>query len=193
MDPRAEQFIARAKEALTAVHQSLRNNPAHWRINTSAVKTSIQYVDQSRIMYDPRRIEERVWIITEVQLFASFDPGDGAIRDVNDWCEREWNSALHVDPCNAAILTGLGNLWLSKAQNVLARIHRQERATGHIDDLAADRRAGTADYHEARTILQPAIDFFARAVEIAQSQGRLTGELLVKVESCSTTNEISPS
>jgi hypothetical protein len=46
------------------------------------------------------------WIITEVQFFASNDPSDG-VREVSDWCEREWNRALHIDPYNVAILTGL--------------------------------------------------------------------------------------
>jgi hypothetical protein len=77
-------------------------------------------------------------------------------------------------------MTGLGNLWLSKAQNVLARIDHQDGGQ-KVDTLTADRRAGSADYHEARTILQPAVDFFAQAVQMAQSQGRLTGELLEKV------------
>jgi len=39
----------------------------------------------------------------------------------------------------------------------------------------------TADYVEARAILQPAVDFFARAVEIARIKGCLTGKLLEKV------------
>ncbi|KAF8544247.1 hypothetical protein BDD12DRAFT_59963 [Trichophaea hybrida] len=185
MDPRVEQYIASAKAGLTNVHKSLKSNPTHWRSCTSAVKTSISYVDHSRIMYDPRRIEERVWILNEVQYFAYFDPDSGGVPEVTAWCEREWNRVLTTDPSHVVALTGLGSAWLSKAQYLLARIHREEKACRDIDDASAERRLHTADYVEARAMLQPAVDFFARAVENARNQGRLTGPLLEKMAEAS--------
>jgi hypothetical protein len=51
-----------------------------------------------------------------------------------------------------------------------------ERATAE-----ADARAHTADYVEARGMLIPAVDYFSRAVEVAERVGELTGELLSEV------------
>lgn len=45
----------------------------------------------------------------------------------------------------------------------------------------AENRRHTANYVEARAVLMPAVDFFGRAVQIAQDQNRLTGELLAFV------------
>ncbi|KAK5451593.1 hypothetical protein LTS15_007853 [Exophiala xenobiotica] len=44
--------------------------------------------------------------------------------------------------------------------------------------IEADARAQTADYVEARGMLIPAVDYFFRAVDAADGEGRLTGELL---------------
>lgn len=45
----------------------------------------------------------------------------------------------------------------------------------------AENRRHTANYVEARAVLMPAVDFFGRAVQNAQDQHRLTGELLALV------------
>jgi hypothetical protein len=58
-------------------------------------------------MYDPRRIEERVWILNEVQYFAYFDPDSGGVPEVTAWCEREWNRVLTTDPSHVVALTGM--------------------------------------------------------------------------------------
>jgi tetratricopeptide (TPR) repeat protein len=100
-------------------------------------------------------------------------------------------------------MTGLGQAWLARSQNVLARIHRTEgssssgssgRPQSLSDRLAyssseeardaerataeADARAHTADYVEARGMLIPAVDHFARAIEVAERNGEPSGELL---------------
>lgn len=45
----------------------------------------------------------------------------------------------------------------------------------------AENRRHTANYVEARAVLMPAVDFFGSAVQIAQDQNRLTGDLLALV------------
>lgn len=45
----------------------------------------------------------------------------------------------------------------------------------------AERRRHTANYVEARAVLMPAVDFFGRAVQNAQNQHCLTGQLLALV------------
>ncbi len=49
--------------------------------------------------------------------------------------------------------------------------------------IEADARAHTADYVEARGMLIPAVDYFSRAVDAADENGRLSGELLSEVSS----------
>lgn len=80
-------------------------------------------------------------------------------------------------------------MWLSRAQPALARIHisqgnsssgasgspRSESAT------EAERRVGTADYVEARGLLQPATEYLERAVAAASNQDVMSGDLLAKV------------
>jgi hypothetical protein len=51
-----------------------------------------------------------------------------------------------------------------------------ERATAE-----ADARAGTADYVEARGMLIPAVDHFSRAIQVAERQNEVTGDLLAEV------------
>lgn len=92
---------------------------------------------------------------------------------------------------------GIGQYWLSKAQPYLARLpdnssssgggssqnpgeeYQQQQAKGNTTD--EDARLNTADYVEARAVLIPAVDYFARAVSAAYSQSALTGELLATV------------
>ena len=103
-------------------------------------------------------------------------------------------------------MLGLGQAWLARSQNVLARIHRTEgssssgssgRPRSLSDRFAyssseeardaerataeADARAHTADYVEARGMLIPAVDYFSRAIDVAERNGQLTGELLSEV------------
>jgi hypothetical protein len=104
----------------------------------------------------------------------------------------------------ADTISGLGQAWLARAQAPLARIHREEgssssgsgsagrpgtsgsqtyTASDDARDFArsaaqADARLHTADYVEARGILLPATEYFKKAVEAADSQSKLTGDLL---------------
>jgi len=100
---------------------------------------------------------------------------------------------------------GLGQAWLNRVQNTLARIHRQEGSSssssassarqGSISDRLsytpseeareaerqrqeADNRAHTEDYVEARGMLLPATEYLSRAVAIARDSVGTTGDLL---------------
>ncbi|KAI5818749.1 hypothetical protein BZA77DRAFT_364042 [Pyronema omphalodes] len=186
-------YISAAQEGLTRVHKSLRSAPSHWRACTEAVQTSINYIDRSQIMYDPRRVEERIWFLNEVHLFAYMDPDSGGIREITEWCEYEWNRILVDDPRNVTAMTGLGNAWLAKSQFLLAKIHREEGAHGYIDDASAERRLQNPDYVEVRGLMQAASDFFTKAIDNARRQGSLTGALLErKAESSISLGNISP-
>jgi hypothetical protein len=105
----------------------------------------------------------------------------------------------------------LGRNWLQRSQATLARIHREEgndsssQGSGQnsgsphsalicgewnsTDDVAASppadpRRQGPL-YVEARGFLQPAVDFYARAVRAADALGSTTGDILASVSESS--------
>jgi hypothetical protein len=102
---------------------------------------------------------------------------------------------------------GLGRNWLQRAQATLARIHREEgdSSSGGSGGQAGDSPSLNSDldfendadyseasppadprrqgplYVEARGFLQPAVDFYARAVQSADALGNTTGDLLAAV------------
>ncbi|KAL7272078.1 hypothetical protein RUND412_005129 [Rhizina undulata] len=193
---RSEQLISSAKASLSNIRVALSSSPTHWTSYTSSMRTCISQADQSRIMYNNHRLEERIWIINEVQSFAYFISDNGGLIEFASWCEREWNRVLGSDPYHVGALKGLGQAWLSKAQYWLAKIHREEGSpstSDEDDDGIAERRRHTADYVEARATLLPAVDFSARAVQSAQNQCCLTGELLaLRAEACMSLGNVSP-
>lgn len=101
----------------------------------------------------------------------------------------------------------MGRNWLQRAQATLARIHREEGdsssggsggqagnspyCNGNLEfvfdanyfeaSLPADPRRQGPLYVEARGYLQPAVDFYARAVRSADALGTTTGDLLAAV------------
>ena len=89
------------------------------------------------------------------------------------------------------LVLGLGEAWLLKAQETLARIARDEgsvssdgsyhsttsRGNGSLDIA----RLNLPDYVQARDLLRPSLDLFDRAIELAGGQGELSGRLLTLV------------
>jgi hypothetical protein len=109
---------------------------------------------------------------------------------------------------NTFYCIGLGRNWLQRAQATLARIHREEgndsssqgsssqagnlpQARQLVEDEydandepaspPADPRRQGPLYVEARGYLQPAVDFYARAVRSADALGSTTGDILASV------------
>ena len=94
--------------------------------------------------------------------------------------------------------TGLGRNWLQRSQEAIAQIQLQENNDSQTgtspnssdyssfddsDDSIAPvdpQRQGPL-YVEARGYLQPAVDFYARAVQSAEALGNLDGNLLSSV------------
>lgn len=155
-------------------------------------------------MLDYNRLDERLWLLNEVQQFAYHDSDSGGIAEFSSWCEIEYNRILSKNPVDVRALAGecncpqyltmswdggliyhpsaLGQIWLSKSQYWLARVFNEDRSDD--DDEEAECRRFTPDYVEARAALIPAVDFFARAAVAASQQTRLTGELLALVSKC---------
>lgn len=135
---------------------------------------------------------DQVYMLVALQTLALKDVDNGIITDIAAWCSRQWLVIVQREPQNLAALRGLGQMWLSRAQPSLARIHnsqgssssqRQGRTTSGAKESAseAERRVGTADYVEARGFLQPATEYLERAVAAALAQNALSGDLAAKV------------
>ncbi|KAH8144745.1 uncharacterized protein LAJ45_11246 [Morchella importuna] len=189
-----EQLITSAKAGLTTIRNTLSHSPSQWKKHTDTVRTCVNNIETSNIMLGSNRLEERLWLITEIQGFAYFDADSGSIADLAAWCEREWNRVLSTDGTNIDALRGLGQAWLSKAQYWLAKIHQEEGSASGTeeDDRAEEKRRHTANYVEARAVLIPAVEFFGRAVQNAHIRQCLTGELLaLRAEACMSLGNVS--
>ncbi len=113
--------------------------------------------------------------------------------------------ACHAHLAGSLNAAGVGNWWLLKAQPYLARIHavdgsssgsegsrhrnsgevglKSEEDTRRVEQAQreAEARLGTAEYVEARGVLQPATEYSHRAIQEAIAQDSLKGPLLIMV------------
>ncbi|KAK4498893.1 hypothetical protein PRZ48_009403 [Zasmidium cellare] len=194
-----EQRITVCKTSLNQIYAMLRSSPQDWRNYINLARTIITHLDSTTFMQQGNRTQEQVWMIAGLQRLAFAEPDSGGVNDIAAWCSRQWLVIYQREPHNLAALRGIGQVWLARAQPVLARIHRndggssssggsarsQRSALGSRDDdrsptqtADAERRAGTSDYVEARGYLQPATEYLERAVAVATAQRSLSGDLL---------------
>ncbi|RPB27168.1 hypothetical protein L211DRAFT_611879 [Terfezia boudieri ATCC MYA-4762] len=185
----SEQYIASAKQGLINARSYL--NTPNWRHGISAVRTCISYVNAAQIMFNDSRLDERLWILNEVQQFSYNDLDAGGVKDLATWCEIEYNRILSTNPSHVGALRALGQAWLWKSQYWLAKVCHEDRSDD--DDDVVERRRYTPNYVEARAALMPAVDFLARAADGALRQNCLTGELLaLRAEACMSLGNVSP-
>lgn len=179
-----EQRITACKTAISQIYAMLRSSPGQWRNFLNLARTAIAHLDSTTFMQQTTRTAEQVWMVAALQMLAYKDVDNGAVVDIASWCSRQWLNVVQRDANNVAALRGLGQMWLFKAQPALARIHSaQGRSSRQASESAteAERRVGSADYVEARGVLQPAAEYFDRAVVAAAGQSALSGDLLAKV------------
>jgi hypothetical protein len=184
-----EQRIDACKTATDQIYTMLRCSPQQWRNFLGLARTIMTQLDSTTFMEQATRTAEQVSIIAALQILAFKDIDNGAIVDIASWCSRQWLVLVQRDATNVSALRGLGQMWLSRAQPALARIHMsQSRAASGTSGsprsesaAEAERRVGTADYVEARGLLQPAAEYLERAVTAASNQSVISGDLLAKV------------
>jgi hypothetical protein len=176
-----EQRINACKTAITQIYTMLRSSPQQWRNFISMARTVIAQLDSTTFMLQSTRTAEQVWTIAALQILAFKDIDNGAVLDIASWCSRQWLVVVQRDSQNLSALRGLGQMWLSRAQPALARIHASQSRPSSESATEAERRVGTADYVEARGFLQPATEYLERAVAAASNQDATSGDLLAKV------------
>jgi hypothetical protein len=184
-----EQRIGACKTATNQIYTMLRSSPQQWQNFLGLARTIITQLDSTTFMQQATRTAEQVSIIAALQILAFKDVDNGAIMDIASWCSRQWLILVQRDEQNVSALRGLGQMWLSRAQPALARVHASHsRASSSTSGsprsesaAEAERRVGTADYVEARGLLQPAAEYLERAVTAGSNQDTVSGDLLAKV------------
>ncbi|MCJ1374909.1 hypothetical protein MMC20_006142 [Loxospora ochrophaea] len=182
---------AQIEARVAQIQNTLATSPESWRSCLEPARNLIHEADTSSFVLDPRPLEEQIRLISTLQSLAYQDPDSGGEVDISSWCVRQWATVLHNHPDNLDALRGLGHAWLLRAQASLARIHHAEGSSstsfsspgsvGRVMDTGGHNGelADSANYIEARDFLRPSMDHYRRAVEVADSQDALDGELLV--------------
>ncbi|TKA76314.1 hypothetical protein B0A55_04196 [Friedmanniomyces simplex] len=201
-----EQRIALCKTSVNQIYTMLRTSPQDRRNYLPLGRSVIAHIDHTTFLQQPRRTTEQSWLIGGLQRLALPDNGNGngngEVPDLSAWCTRQWMAMLQREPQNVEALRGLGRAWLARAQPALARLHRGDGSStssgesshwsapsvaGNSSEderqsaaavVEAERRAGTAEYVEARGFLQPAVEYFERAIAAATALRVLSGDLL---------------
>jgi len=184
-----EQRIGACKTATSQIYTMLRSSPHQWRNFLGLARTIITQLDSTTFMQEATRTAEQASIVAALQILAFKDVDNGAIVDIASWCSRQWLVLVQRDAQNVSALRGLGQMWLSRAQPALARIHASQSRSSSASSgsprsesaTEAERRVGTADYVEARGMLQPATEYLERAATAASNQNAISGDLLAKV------------
>ncbi|KAF7502651.1 hypothetical protein GJ744_005405 [Endocarpon pusillum] len=166
----------------------------------TSARSIIRFVDQTSLLRSTTYVQDQVLIISLLQDLAYHDPDSGAIFDIAQWCVRHWLRLLQQYPEDVGVLQGLGQSWLLRSQSSLARIQREEESPSSDsycsqarstyndswDEAAEITRANAeanswrhmANYVEARGTLVPATEYLTRAVNVAERNGVLRGQLL---------------
>ncbi|KAL1633644.1 hypothetical protein SLS56_002792 [Neofusicoccum ribis] len=180
-DTMGDQRLTSCKTAVAQIEAVLKSHPHAWRNYLQSARSVITAVNSISSI----GTADWTWIIAVLQDLGFADADDGGVADISNWCQSQWLAILESRPNNTPALRGLGQYWLYRAQPSLAKIHAEERdssgsSRGSFGEQVSDSRLHTAHYVEARGVLSPASDYFARAVQAAYAEGCMTGDLLEK-------------
>ncbi|KAM3085066.1 hypothetical protein ACMFMG_003502 [Clarireedia jacksonii] len=174
-DGGSEDMVEQVKSIITLLDEVVSTRPNDCATYIPSARSAVTALEHLRFFRDPQRFAEQIWILQGLQDFAFYDADNGCVQDVADFCQNSWLRVLRNYPENVDVLKGLGRNWLQRSQAILARIHREEGAESASPN--DPHRQGPL-YVEARGYLQPAVDFFNRAVCAADGLGTTCGDLL---------------
>ena len=106
MTPNNERRIASAKTQVAAIYLSLREQEDDWQINLGTARDVMQVIDNTTFMARAGRVGEQVWLVEGLQRLAYHDVDTGGVRDIADWCLRQWLRLLTNHPANVETLRG---------------------------------------------------------------------------------------
>ncbi|KAF2221739.1 hypothetical protein BDZ85DRAFT_313954 [Elsinoe ampelina] len=168
-----------------------------WSQHVPFAIRAVRMFSSSTHFQSRRSSDEQIDTTETLQNIAYHDPESGGIQEIAQWCLDQWLRLLQQDTDNVKILSNVGRSWLWKAQSILLRIHDRERSptssTGgstsswsppHVDgadgetDSIREARLHSSEYVEARGLLEPAVEYLDRAVDIATGHNSLSADLL---------------
>ncbi|KAF2270382.1 hypothetical protein CC78DRAFT_573656 [Lojkania enalia] len=195
-----EHMINSLMSTVDLISSTLDAAPHSWRDQLHIIRNITASLDITDSTPDEARKRWQFPLINVFQRVAFADADNGGVGDIADWCLRQALALLQLYPDDVGILMLVGKNWLLRAQKSLAKIHQAERTSsssgsGHGSqeyplsrseeeqqafraEREAEDRLHTADYVEARGILLPATEYLKRAVNTAQAQNKIHGDLL---------------
>ncbi|KAL3424789.1 duf786 family protein [Phlyctema vagabunda] len=173
-----EEMIQQVKNMLIDLDDVVSNRASEVDAYIPSARSAMAAMDHIRFFRNPQRVAEQVWVIQGLQDFAYYDSDAGSIQDIAEWCQSSWLKVLRNHPENPQVLTGLGSNWLQRAQAALSKIQYDESSEFSNTSSSQRQRLQEPYYVEARGYLQPAVDFYSRAVRAADAEGTISGGLL---------------
>jgi transposase len=100
------QLLAAIIRQLRRFSYDLRPRSEQLERQTGLARSIIRSLDQTALLQRATRVDE-VFIISQLQDFAYYDADSGAIRDIAEWCARQWLRLLQQYPEDVDVLQGL--------------------------------------------------------------------------------------
>jgi hypothetical protein len=69
-------------------------------------RSIIEYLDQTFLLQRVARLDDQVLIVSQLQDFAYYDADSGGIRDIANWCVRQWLRLLQQYIEDVGVLQG---------------------------------------------------------------------------------------
>jgi hypothetical protein len=101
------QLLAAIIRELRHFGHDLRPRSEQFERQVALARSIIRSLDQTALLQRATRVDDQVFIISQLQDFAYYDADSGAIRDIAEWCVRQWLRLLQQNPEGVAILQGL--------------------------------------------------------------------------------------
>ncbi|KAK2785646.1 hypothetical protein FQN52_008334 [Onygenales sp. PD_12] len=153
--------------------------------HTNRARRVVQTMNSIPVTQEPTTFQLQLRILKTLQRVAYHDPDSGGVKDIAQWCVHRWLILLQLQPENWEVSKGLGHAWLLKSQQFLSQIHENDHGPASGKGKARSHSPNdknslhSPNYVEARATLVPATEYFSRAVNVAESKGQATGELLI--------------
>ncbi|KAB2572528.1 hypothetical protein BFW01_g4104 [Lasiodiplodia theobromae] len=181
LDSMSDPRLAQCKTAAAQIEAALQSHPHAWQNYLQSARSIVAAISSMQSL----PTGDWSYVVSVLQDLGFADADNGSVTDITNWCQTQWLAILEKRPNSTAALKGLGQYWLQRAQPSLAKIHADERGSsgssrGSFGEQISEARLHTANYVEARGVLSPASDYFARAVQAAYAESCMTGDLLEK-------------
>jgi hypothetical protein len=100
------QRITVVKSILHQIAAHLAAYPIDWQSQVPSARSVLPSLDSTSLMLDPKRKEEQIWVIQQLQNLAFADPDSGGVSEIADWCLTKWLVVLGWHQDEVRVLQG---------------------------------------------------------------------------------------